>query len=253
MASKYPTGGYQQPPPYQGAPPPYQYPQAGPSVIIQQYGQYPPTPNTTVIVQQQHRPPPTNHGLLGSLGKDLNRLGGFIQKELDAAGNMIRTEYHQHNYGPVLENFVTGNQIQLVSKSSGRALQIVQSSSGQLVVDGMGVIGPEVFNAVWTVINEGNNQVRLHNNFNYLAIVNGHTVVMHVPQGSHLGIETKFMLLLKGQNFVCLESCKERGKCVGILGDGTLKPAAACSANDDHAKFGVYFASTPFSKYPKQK
>ena len=44
---------------------------------------------------------------------------------------------------------MTGNQVQLVSKSSGRALQIVQSSSGQLVVDGMGVIGPEVYNGRW--------------------------------------------------------------------------------------------------------
>lgn len=34
--------------------------------------------------------------------------------------------------------------------------------------------------AVWTVINEGSNQVRLHNNFNYLAIVNGQTMVIHV-------------------------------------------------------------------------
>ena len=42
------------------------------------------------------------HGLLGSLTKDLNKFGKSIQKELDSAGNMIRTEYNQHNYGPVM-------------------------------------------------------------------------------------------------------------------------------------------------------
>lgn len=235
MAAKYPGGP---PPPYQGAPPPYQYPMAG----------------TTIIVQQAPPPPRVNHGILGSLTKDLNKFGRSVQKELDAAGNMIRSEYNQHNYGPVMESFVTGNQVQLVSKASGRCLQIVQSQSGQLVVDGTGTFGQQVFNALWTVINEGSNQVRLHNNFNYLAIVNGQTMVIHKPQGAPLGIETKFQLVLKGQNFVCMESLKERGKCVGVLQDGSLKPALACSTTDEHAKFGVYLASTPYSmQYPRQK
>lgn len=34
--------------------------------------------------------------------------------------------------------------------------------------------------AVWTVINEGHNQVRLHNHNNFLAILNGQTIVIHV-------------------------------------------------------------------------
>lgn len=33
---------------------------------------------------------------------------------------------------------------------------------------------------MWTVINEGHNQVRLHNHNNFLAIVNGQTIVIHV-------------------------------------------------------------------------
>ena len=36
------------------------------------------------------------------------------------------------------------------------------------------------FVAMWTVINEGHNQVRLHNHNNFLAIVNGQTIVIHV-------------------------------------------------------------------------
>ena len=32
--------------------------------------------------------------------------------------------------------------------------------------------------ASWTVVNEGNNQVRLHNNNNFLTIMNGNTMVI---------------------------------------------------------------------------
>lgn len=34
--------------------------------------------------------------------------------------------------------------------------------------------------ATWTVVNEGNNQVRLHNNNNFLAVINGNTVVINM-------------------------------------------------------------------------
>ncbi|KAJ8316135.1 hypothetical protein KUTeg_006149 [Tegillarca granosa] len=73
--------------------------------------------------------------------------------------------------------FATNNVVQLISRSSGGTLQVVQSSSGHLVVDGCGP-DAQAFNNVWTVINEGNNMVRLHNNNNYLAIVNGTTTVV---------------------------------------------------------------------------
>ena len=38
---------------------------------------------------------------------------------------------------------------------------------------------------MWSVINEGHNQVRLHNHNNFLAIVNGQTTVIHVVSKSH--------------------------------------------------------------------
>ena len=34
--------------------------------------------------------------------------------------------------------------------------------------------------AAWTVVNEGANQVRLHNNNNFLAVVNGNTLVINM-------------------------------------------------------------------------
>lgn len=41
------------------------------------------------------------------------------------------------------------------------------------------IISQCVFVAIWTVINEGNNRVHLHNDFNYLAIISGQTQVMY--------------------------------------------------------------------------
>ena len=40
-----------------------------------------------------------------------------------------------------------------------------------------------LFSVHWTVVNEGANQVRLHNNNNFLAIINGTTVIMHMVSG----------------------------------------------------------------------
>lgn len=37
-----------------------------------------------------------------------------------------------------------------------------------------------IISAVWTVFNEGHNQVRLHNHNNFLAIVNGEATVITV-------------------------------------------------------------------------
>lgn len=49
------------------------------------------------------------------------------------------------------------------------------------------------FLALWTVINEGSNQVRLHNNFNYLAIVNGQTMVIHKVRAEHFYVILDFI------------------------------------------------------------
>ncbi|CAG2256014.1 unnamed protein product [Mytilus edulis] len=78
------------------------------------------------------------------------------------------------------QTFQTNNVVQLVSRASGRSLQIVMSPTQQLVIDGCGAEGPQAFNTLWTVVNESNNQVRLHNNNNYIAIVNGLTQLVHM-------------------------------------------------------------------------
>lgn len=44
-----------------------------------------------------------------------------------------------------------------------------------------------IISAVWAVINEGHNQVRLHNHNNFLAIVNGEATVITVVSKNLLG------------------------------------------------------------------
>lgn len=44
-----------------------------------------------------------------------------------------------------------------------------------------------IISAVWTVINEGHNQVRLYNHNNFLAIVNGEATVITVVSKNLLG------------------------------------------------------------------
>nr|XP_022325542.1 uncharacterized protein LOC111125751 [Crassostrea virginica] len=121
--------------------------------------------------------PPQKPGLLKRIEEKIEKVGDVVQEKLEAAGNFIETEWNKHNFGPVLANFVTGAQIQLVSKASGHTLHIVQAPSGELLVEGKGEIGPEAWNATWTVFNDGNNQVHLYNYNNFLAISNGETKV----------------------------------------------------------------------------
>lgn len=57
------------------------------------------------------------------------------------------------------------------------------------------------------------------------------------PPGVMHGVETKWQLSMM-QNFVLLESMKERGRHIGVLPNGQLKPALACG-RENHAQFGV--------------
>ncbi|WAR04225.1 hypothetical protein MAR_019594, partial [Mya arenaria] len=62
-------------------------------------------------------------------------------------------------------------------------------------------------------------------------------MVINMPPGQMHGVETKFQLYERGA-FVHLESMKERGRHLGILPGGQLKPALA-TGKEDHSMFGV--------------
>lgn len=212
----------------------------------------PPPPyqsNTTVVVQGGsttvvHQKPAS--GFFGSMMKEMNKVGNQIGKEIDYMGKKINDAVDTSASCPLLNLFQTGNVIQLVSRSSGKSLQIMMGPLGQLVLDGNGPVGPGAFNATWTVVNEGNNQVRLHNNNNFLMIVNGNVTLANMPPGALHGVETKWQLSLM-QNFVMLESMRERSRHLGVLPNGQLKPALACG-REQHAQFGVQLLS---SAYPQ--
>ncbi|VDI79688.1 Hypothetical predicted protein [Mytilus galloprovincialis] len=230
---------------HKGPPPPYQY--QGPPA-----GQ---ASNTTIYVNQQpqtrviHKSSP---GLFGSIMKEVNSVGREVEKGLNWAGNQIDHAVKQCETGNILQTFQTNNVVQLVSRASGRSLQIVMSPTQQLVIDGCGAEGPQAFNTLWTVVNESNNQVRLHNNNNYIAIVNGLTQLVHMPPGTMHGAETKIQLHQTNQ-FVTLASCKTVTQHVGVLENGQLKSALATHRNDTHAMFGVRLISTPYAGAPAKR
>jgi len=183
-------------------------------------------------------------GLFSSLKKELNVAANTISKEANYLATSASNAYNEHRSSPELDLFRSGNVVQLVSRSSGRTLQIVQASTGQLVVDGLGPEGGEAYHAHWTVVDEGKNIVKLHNNNNFLAVVNGSTQILNFGQNPvAAGVECKFRLSQNGQ-FVLFESVKEGGCRIGVLPSGELKSALA-TGNENDAHFGIRLIYRP--------
>ncbi|XP_022326139.2 uncharacterized protein LOC111126047 isoform X1 [Crassostrea virginica] len=177
-------------------------------------------------------------GILDKVVNKLEKAGDVIQGGLEAAGHFLESEWNKHKFGLILNNFVTGYRIQLISKASSHALRIVEHPNGKLVLDGKGEVGEHALNAIWTVVNNGDNQVHLYNNDNFLGIVNGEAVVLKVDvfQGKPVGAEAKLQLVTNGDYLVALQSTVDENKCIGVNNDGTLK---SCSSADPSALFGV--------------
>lgn len=188
--------------------------------------------------------PAQKPGIIKKIEDKLEKVGDVIQEKIEAAGNFLESEWNKHNFGPALANFVTGAQIQLISKASGHSLHIVQDPSGELIVEGKGDIGPQAWNAIWTVFNDGNNQVHLYNYNNFLGIVDGETKVIHVEAGAEVPVEAKLQLVLSGELMVSLQSTVEHGRCIGINADGTLLSPKHCFASDEHSLFGILLFKT---------
>lgn len=58
--------------------------------------------------------------------------------------------------------------------------------------------------------------------------------------GAQVADETKFQLIVKGENCVVLESVKGHDRSVGVREDGSIKPARHCLPADEHAQFCIY-------------
>lgn len=183
-------------------------------------------------------------GLLGSLKKGLTDAGHTLSREADRATQSIQHAVDGNRSSPILDLFRSGNVVQLISRSSGRCLEIVQGPDGRLVVDGRGPEMPNAMHTHWTVLNEANNIIRLYSGKNYLAIANGTTQIISVSSPALAGVETTFRLGQTDQ-FILLEARRESGLHVGILPTGELKSAVA-TGREIHAHFGVRLIHTPY-------
>ncbi|XP_064651330.1 uncharacterized protein LOC135502431 isoform X2 [Lineus longissimus] len=167
-------------------------------------------------------------------------LFGSLRKEWDSAVNTF--DKYTHSGVAVAEFFNVGNIVQLVSRNSGRAVQIVQAPMGMLTVDANGLEGPNTFNALWTVAQSYNYTVQIHNNFNYLTIENGAVVLKHYPHPNVAGPETKLRTVSVDGQFVYLECDYDEKFHIGFEKSGVLKSALA-TGRDVSAQFAVRLIS----------
>lgn len=184
--------------------------------------------------------------MLKSFLKEVDKVGKQVGKELDYAGKKINETVDKNYSSALLSLIKTGNVIQLISRSSGRTVQIVMGPTGLMMVDALGPLDPGAYNTLWTVVNEGNNQVRLHNYNNYLAVMNGVTCIIPVPPGTLPGQETKFQLSqIITQEFISLESLQFKSQHVGFNKLGQIK-AANMTIKDVDGQYGVKLVSTAY-------
>ncbi|CAL1544639.1 unnamed protein product [Lymnaea stagnalis] len=233
----YPQAGIY--PPVSGPPPPYtEAPQPVPQPAAPQPAA--PAPQPTVHVEQKKE---KKGGFFSNLKKEAEKAGKSLGHELDKAGKSINSAVDRNYQSALMDLFKTGNVVQLVSRVTGRSLQIVINSLGQMVLDANGSLDPSAFNTLWTVTNEGSNQVRLQNYHNYIAVVDGITLIRSYPPGTPLGLDTKFQLSQAQTQFVTLESIKEPQRHVGFLSNGELKPALT-TIKEPASQLGVKLLSS---------
>jgi len=184
---------------------------------------------------------------LAQLEKDLNKAGKDIDKHVNNAVKYVDNTVNENWSSVTLDQFRSGNIVQLISiGSQGRAMQVVMSPDGRLVVDGSGPHDiPTAYNTHWTVTNHGKNIISLYNQANYLAIVDGNTQILTITNNSLVGEEAKFHLVQKGNN-VCLESLREKSRYVGFLPNGQLKSALATKRGTD-AELAPRLMYTPYA------
>jgi hypothetical protein len=192
--------------------------------------------------------------MLSNIGKGISNAAESVSKEAGKLTTAAEKKWAEFNTSPLLESFRTGNVIQLVSRSTGKTLEVVKDNQGQHVLDGLGPDGSAtdyVFstaaNAVlpdcpfghanWVCINEGSHVVHLHNNNNFIAIKDGKTILVHCEPAS-VGPETRLKVKDLDKTFVSLMSANEHGQHVGVLPTGEMKPAIATGSEND-GQFGV--------------
>lgn len=194
-------------------------------------------------------------GLLGSLTKAGEKL---VNKGLVAANKTVDyvsaklDETISKHYGnsAIMNLFQTGNVVQLISKTTGRTLQILQAPNGQLVLDGNGPDDPQAFHTHFIVTREPDNVVTLHNNYNYVAVVNGFATVHRAAEQGHVTLHCRLRLHEPSDKYVSMESLQEKTSAVGVTSSGAMKSALATRYTDKDAFFAVRLIYSPHGAPP---
>jgi len=173
----------------------------------------------------------TSGGFLGAIGKDLFKGITSVTKDVD---NM----YSKMTHGSTTQILQSGCVVQLISKCSGRLLQIVNGPAG-LTIDGNGPDNPQAFNTLWTVFREPNSVViKLQNCNNYMAMVNGQLVLIAAANPLSAPPSTRFKVF-QTEHFIVLQSLMECEQHIGVNADGFPRPGNVTSGTDKQAQFGV--------------
>lgn len=234
------------------------YPPGAPNNFL--YEPPPPYTPTTPPLQRSNIPPAAtyvppassqypSHGLQGTLQSVGKEVGGVL-KGLTKAGVKALNKVLDH---PTLDYVKNGNVIQVISRMTGRSVQILQSPDGRLVLDGLGGDGHQYINAHFTVIQDYDNHILLHNNFNYLAIKDG---IAQVYSAGPAGVATtacrfKIREVMLQNQFVVIESVAERGRYLAVLPTGQMKSSLATSPSDNDTHFAIRLIYSPLGKVNK--
>lgn len=127
-------------------------------------------PVNIVVVQQAQPKPKPNRGFLSGIISDLSK--GVNNAARDVTGVASKL-YH----GNIMNHLTTGSVIQLYFEKTGKTVQIVQSPNGNLILDILGYLSPQAYNAHWIVYQELGNVIKLYNQDNYIGILNGQVVL----------------------------------------------------------------------------
>jgi len=107
--------------------------------------------------------------------------------------------------------FITGNDVQIISRETGRCLQIIMDPNTHcLMVDFNGNPEALAFNSIWRVHVDKGIHVQLYNQDNYLAAVNQSLVLLKAPYPAAAPVATKFIIRQLG-NYFGIESVQFMG------------------------------------------
>ncbi|OQV21241.1 hypothetical protein BV898_04728 [Hypsibius exemplaris] len=216
-------------------------------------------PFSTTTVHKEGKEGKPSKDKSGSLFGQLTKAGSDLlgkglvatNKAVDFVATKLDETLQKHYGGSATMNiFQTGNVIQLISKTTGRTLQLLQAPNGQLVLDANGPDDPQAFHTHFIVTREPDNVITLHNNYNYLAIVNGFATIHRAAEQGHVTLHCRLRLHEPSDKYISLESVQEKNNALGVTPNGAMKSALATRYTDKDAFFAVRLIYSPHGAPP---